>query len=51
MTKMLLLSNRTIERTLAKLAEKQLIKRIGTKRDGSWILNDGIDDGIDDGIK
>ena len=31
-------TKRTIERTLKKLQEKKMIERIGSKRDGNWIV-------------
>lgn len=31
-------TKRTIERTFKKLQEKKMIERIGSKRDGNWIV-------------
>ena len=31
-------TTRTIERTLKKLQEKKMIERIGSKRDGNWLV-------------
>jgi predicted HTH transcriptional regulator len=38
MSRVLLISDKTVKRIVAKLVEKGYVKRIGTNRSGKWVL-------------